>query len=490
MRRLPGVCAVVILLLVAGCQAPAHGPSLPERPDDDPGMSQTPAPDPSEDVIGWENGVWHDDPLPVDASDGLNGSELGLVVNRSMARVEYLRRVEFDRVVPVEVITRAEFADQVEGGGSGDVNRSRAQFRNTKFEALFLVGEGTNADQRRRNNTKNTVLGYYAPAKDRITIISETETPTVTERTLAHELVHAYQWGRYDMSRLFGPTMEERNAGRAVFEGVARYLDRRYDDRCGGEWACVSPPPDPNGSDGGGGGDVHRGLALLQYFPYSDGPVLVDHQRRKGGWDAVADLYTDPPESTEQVIDPELYRIDPPSDVTVRNRSNEAWTRVRPPGNGPGFESVGQPGLTAMFAYPAYDDRGPRPVIPRSAFQNLEDGALDRSDPFTYDVPPADGWDGDKMYVYANESGATGYVWRLAWDTGADAREFADAYRRLLRYWGGEPRGGVWHIPESESQFGDTFAFRVDGSTVTIVNGPGVGDLEGIHAPVRTWGPG
>jgi hypothetical protein len=36
-------------------------------------MSETPAPDPLEVVIGWENGVWYDDPIPIEDSDGLNG---------------------------------------------------------------------------------------------------------------------------------------------------------------------------------------------------------------------------------------------------------------------------------------------------------------------------------------------------------------------------------------------------------------------------------
>jgi hypothetical protein len=488
MRRFVGICALVALVLLAGCQAPTNSPSLPDRPGDGPGMSETPAPDPGEDVIGWENGVWYDDPIPVDASDGLNESELGLVVNRSMARVEYLRLVEFNRTVPVKIISREEFGNRVSNNGS-TTNESRRAFENTKFEALFLIGEDEDAIDRQKNNTRNTTLGFYAPGRDRITIISDTDAPTINERTLAHELVHAFQWGAYDMGKLSGRTMEDRTAGRAVFEGEARYLDRRYDDRCSDTWDCVTPPVSGDDGSGDDGEEIHRGLVILRYFPYSDGPGLINRRYTKGGWDAVADLYANPPTSTEQVIDPRKYRIDLPTEVTIRNRSDEEWSRVRSPGS-PGFESVGQPGITAMFAYPAYDDRGSRPVVPRSEFLNVENGAVDRTDPFNYDIPPANGWDGDKMYVYANESGETGYVWRLVWDSDADAEAFARAYRRLLRYWGGEPRDGAWHIPASESPFGDAFAIRIDGSTVTIVNGPTVDGLDGIHAPVKAWNSG
>jgi len=481
MRRFVGLCAVAALLVLAGCQAPTHGSDLPDRPGNEPGMGDTPAPDPDEDVIGWENGVWYDDPIPINESDGLNDTELGLVVNRSMARVEYLRRGEFNRTVPVEIISRAAFADRVDDDeANAGEDRPERLFEDTTFEALFLVGEGESASDQQDENRKNSVLGYYASGRNRITIVSDSATPAMDERTLAHELVHAFQWDHYQMRRLGGWTMEKRNAGDAVIEGVARYLDRRYADRCGDLWDCVTPPAADTGSDDG---EIHMGLFVLQYFPYSDGPVLIDRRRSEGGWDAVAGLYADPPGSTEQVIDPDRYRTDTPRAVTVENRSDERWRRVPRPGGGPAFESVGQPGLTAMFAYPAYDDREADLPLPKSAFLNREDGTLNRTDPFEYDAAPVGGWDGDGMYVYANESNATGYVWRLAWDSAADAREFADAYRRLLRYWGGNRGAGAWRIPEGEHGFADAVAIEIEGSTVTIVNGPTVDSLGGIHAP-------
>jgi hypothetical protein len=486
MRRAVGVCAVATLLVLAGCQAPTQGPELPDRPGNEPGMSETPALDPTRDVIGWENGVWYDDPIPINASDGLNDTELGLVVNRSMARVEHLRRGEFDRTVPVEIISRAEFRDRI-GGGNENRDRTAQLFENATYEALFLIGEDQSANAQRQATTGSSVLGYYAPAKNRITIVSDTDVVSIDEGTLAHELVHAFQWEHHRMRNLAGRTIEKRNAGRAVIEGVARYLDRRYLDRCGDTWDCVMPPSDD--AEGDDTARIHRGLAVLRFFPYSDGPVLVDRLRSEGGWDAVDGLYDHPPESTEQVIDPSKYREDAPVEVTVADESDEAWTRIGPSGGG-ASESVGQPGLTAMFAYPAYDDRRAEPVLEKTAFQNRHNGGLNRTDPFNYDTEPVSGWDGDRMYVYANESNTTGYVWRLAWDSAADAREFADAYRRLLRYWGGEQSGGLWRIPEAESGFGDAFAIEVDGSTVTIVNGPTADALDSIHGPVATWESG
>jgi len=480
-----GAVAVAVLLVLSGCVAPTSPWALPDRPGNEPGMSETPAPDPEGDVLGWENGHWHDDPLPINATDGLNETELGAVVNRSMARVEYLRRVEFDRVVPVTIISRSTFRERVTDGNTTP-STARRRFENARSEALFLVGENRSATRSQQNNTATGVLGFYAPGKDRITIVSESETPTISEGTLGHELVHALQWGTYDMSQFTGRTIEARNTNRAVFEGDARYVDRRYGERCGAEWACVSPPPNGGDGDGGGGGGFHFGLYLLQYFPYSDGPGLIERRLDVGGWGAVADLYERPPASTEQVIDPGTYGESGPREIRVPDRSDGAWRRI--PRNR--TETVGQPGITAMLAYPAFENsRSNRSVVPRRRVLNVRNGSVDRTDPYDYDIPPADGWDGDEMVIYASGS-ETGYVWRLAWDTKADAREFATAYARLLTYWGGERRNGVWRIPEGESGFADAFAVRVTGSTVTIVNAPTVGDLDGVHGPVASWRSG
>jgi hypothetical protein len=104
---------------------------------------------------------------------------------------------------------------------------------------------------------------------------------------------------------------------------------------------------------------------------------------------------------------------------------------------------------------------------------------VNRQDPFEYDVAPADGWAGGKMYVY--ESGDDlGYVWRTKWNDPSEAREFADAWRSVIRHWGGERvSDDVWSITDSE--FTDAFRIRRNGDTVTIVNGPERADLSAVH---------
>jgi len=465
--------AVAALVVLAGCSAL---PATDSRPT--PGEPAT-APgdlvDPDGDVLGWEGGYWYNESLPVTAGDGLNETERELVVNRSMARVEHLRGIEFEESVPVEVISRATYREEY--AGSGNTSDALRTFDDAKFEALFLVGEDRDAIDVQRSNRGSNVLGFYSPSADRIVVVSPTDTPQIRETTLGHELVHALQFRQlgagYD-----SPTRDRANANSGLVEGDARFVDHQYGDRCDADWACVTA------SGGGGGGDLHLGVYLLKYFPYSDGPGFVEHFYDDGGWAAVGDRYGDPPASSEQVAQPEKYGVDEPADPTLRDRSSSEWRRVSVDGRAP-YAEVGVGGLTAMLAYPAYDDSRQGAVLSPQAFLNYRDSQVDSRDPFDYATTPVEGWDGERMWVYEHDDGDLGYTWRIAWDSARDATEFADSYRDLLRYWVGERvdgQPGVWRIPEGESPFADAFRLTVDGDRVTVVNAPGTDELDDVHA--------
>jgi len=501
------VLAVVAMVALAGCSLPAFEPSEVGTTS---GSSTAPAPegdgeipDPDGDVKGWENGVWYNESLAVDANDGLNESELAMVVNRSMARVEYVREVEFERDVPVSVISREEYADRQSGDGGGD--DAAAVREGARLEALFLVGERTDAGEEQSATRSATVQGFYSPTEDEITIVAPTDAPAVDEVTLAHELVHAYQFrGNLDVRFPQDPTRDERRALVALIEGDANYVDRKVRARCEGAWSCLGT--DDGGTDDGGattrstvpptaatestappttatestasatteagaaGPRPNMGLYLLSYFPYAEGEEYVAAVERDGGWAAVNDLYADPPSSSEQVI----HRVDDAAgSVSVRDRSTDAWSRVGGDADG---VVMGEADVATMFAATLYDDREGS-LVARDRFLT-DDGPV----PITYGLEPSDGWDGDRFHAYERDDGDVGYVWRLGFDSEAEARAFAEAYRDLLRYHDADrERPGVFVI--DDSPYADAFAVDVDGDRVTIVNAPTVDDLDDVHEP-------
>lgn len=437
--------------------------------------------DPATDRLGWEDGYWANESLSVDNDDGLNERELDAVVARSMARVEVVRDQEFRSSVPVEIISRAEF----KSASRPELTPSLRTFDNTVFEAMFFVGEDRSSVQVQLDNQGENVLGYFDPRNDTIKLVADSGQPKLSnERTLGHELVHAMQDQYHNLSAITGATRDESNGQSALIEGDARTVGLAYESRCGDDWSCLSSP-----SDSPSLSDVHVGIYLLNFFPYSDGPGLISQLRAQGGWSAVDAAFDDPPASAEQSIYPEKYTQprDSPAPVSLADTAGDGWQRVRPESPAAATDRadsarLGQSGLSAMFAYTVFDQSGPGLVPPRSVT------SPDSSDPLNYDFAATDGWAGDRLHVYENPDAGpnqTAYVWRLTWDSAADAREFADGYRRLLQYWGASPvdgRENVRTIPEGDT-FGDAFRVTRDGDTVTVVNAPTVDDLDAVHQP-------
>jgi hypothetical protein len=468
--------ALTLLLVLAGCQtpgAPAQGPA--------PADGDGPA-DPATDRLGWENGYWHNESLSITPEDGLNASEREQVVARAMARVELVRQLEFEESVPVRVINRSTFANQSGGGAS---NASFQRFDNAKFEALFLVGEANDSVSTQDETRTAGVAGYYSPGRDSIVIVSDSATPRLTsERTLAHELVHALQDQHFDLGNRSAETRDAYQGQNGLIEGDATLTQRRYMERCGTQWDCISA--EFTGGGDNTGAERHPGIFYLMYFPYGAGPNFVEARFERGGWEAVNAAYDDIPAGSPAIIYPDRYGSYEPASVRLPDRSDETWSRVSPPGR-PDHAVLGQSAIAAGIAYTVIDDVNDSAVAqPGDVFNYEADGSLDRASPFNYGVAGADGWEGGRMYVY--ERGAeSGYVWRTEWTDAEAAATFVTVWGKVIQHWGGtEVADGVYTIEDGE--FADSFALRQHGATVTIVNGPTRASLDRIHSPANAGG--
>jgi hypothetical protein len=438
-RRLLAV-GLAALLVLAGCSAaPLEGGDR-EDPDGDP--------------IGWEDGYWYDDALDVTTEDGLNETERRHVAARTMARVEKIRGLEFQSRVPIEVISRDEYRQQ-RGDSASDPSSDFNRWNDQVWEAIFIVDEDNNVSTTLDSVFGSSVQGYYSPGKDEIVLVSNTETPTVDRATLSHELVHALQDQQFGLGRS-PETQDAQLAEDGLVEGDANFVEEAYERRCGREWNCLERPDRSGG--GGGDGPFNRGLFTTIFAPYAAGPGFVGELKERGGWEAVNDAYEQYPSSTEQVIHPDRYPDDKPVRITLNDRSADNWARFDVD---PEYDTVGEASVYAMFW----------------ANDRLGDHAQ-----YEYAHPFSTGWDGDKVVPYENEAGEYGYVWRSEWDSAAEAREFLDAYRGLLRSHEATARdGGVFVIPESDP-YADAFRVSRSGNTVTIVNAPTVDQLDGVHA--------
>jgi len=483
--------AVALMLVVAGCsQAPGGATTTAETTQPESGVATTTdsgadreivkPDDPDTDTLGWEDGLWYNETINVTRGDGLNDTELETVVSRSMARVERIRGLEFDERVPVEIQTREEFRAEQRGRSGSETYRT---LQNAKFEALFMINESTDSLAVQRRNSGSSVGGYYSPADEEIVVISDNvSTPQLNEITLSQELFHALQDQQFNISSYNQSTRELHNANDGLIEGDGNYVDYLYEQRCRDEWGgdCLFPQTPP----GSAGQLANIGPYLLRFQPYSDGPSFVRGVQRRGGWEAVNDLYERPPASTEQVIHPEKYGEDEPAALGIEDASDENWTRLTLDRR-PDYASLGEAGLFSMFMYPAFATEGQTQIVPAQSFFNRgSDGEIDRLDPYDYNSTYSDGWDGDKLAVYTSETAAeneTGYVWKSVWDSERDAGEFVDGYRQLLRANNAtavEGRANTWRI---EGEFADAVHVERTGDTVVVTNAPTVADLGDVR---------
>jgi hypothetical protein len=410
------------------------------------------------DRLGVEGGAQYDEQLAVTPGDGLNRTELAAVVNRTMARVEVIRGLEFTRTVPVEVISRAEYRNR----SVFDRDRPPAvrQFREQVWEATFVVGEDESVDEAFGEVFGSRVVGYYSPGKDRIVIVSDEPTPKLDRATLAHELVHALQDQHFSLGG-GARSRDEAVARDGLVEGDARYVEVLYERRCAGNWSCIPRP------DGPGGGSVDQALFTAIFQPYSEGAGFVATLRDRNGWAAVNAAYDDFPASTEQVIHPAKYPDEEPVEVSVPDRSTRQWSPIPARAKS---ERLGELGVyTALWA---------------TRTLNREDHF--RTDPLTprnYSHPVSAGWGGDSFVPYRDGDGGFGYVWKIQWDTRGDAETFVRAYRRLLLLGIDAARRGAGQdvFAADEGPFADAYRIERRGKTVVITNAPTVAELDEIR---------
>jgi len=414
--------------------------------------SSTGPPDPDEDRLGWEDGYWYNESLPITPDDGYDRSELEALLARTMARVELVRELEFTRNVDVEVISREEYRRQ------NVFEQEPDPFQNQVYEATFLINESTDAADAFNEVYSGSVGGYYYD--DQIVLVSNDPDATQVDRaTLAHELQHALQ----DQHGLYvsrgGDTTDASAARTALSEGEANFVMDRYQERCRSEWECIPEPEEGNSTR-----SYNVGLFLTLFVPYSDGPTYVESLYQRGGWDAVGAAYDDPPLSTAQVIHPERYPDEDPVEVTVEDRSSGDWRRMR--GGSGVSDTLGEAVLYAMFWHNGVIE---------------EDHLFSDERRYNYSHPITEGWAGDRVQPYRNGN-QFGYVFETVWDTPADAREFRDAYLQLLDQQGAvELSDGVYRVPK-DRPYGDAFRVELEGDTVRIVNAPTVEQLDEVHS--------
>ncbi len=188
-------------------------------------------------------------------------------------------------------------------------------------------------------------------------------------------------------------------------------------------------------------------------FPYTYGLAFAMALQEQG-WQAVDAAYADPPRSTEQILHPEKYTSgDEPQIVPLpplTDTLGAGWHLVE-------AETLGEFQTNLYLAQ--------------------------RVDQKTADLA-GQGWDGDRYALYIRDS-ADLLVFATAWDSPADAEEFAAAYRQYAEGKYGRP---PTHSSETEAWWEtpvQTAALMWEGPAALLILGPDRATVEKVLAALR-----
>lgn len=427
---------------------------------------EAPPADPDNDTIGWEDGRWHNESIPLNQSDGLNETEREAFLARSLARIEAVKdtEIDLDTKITYQLESEYEFC-----GGTSDPDEKLLE--NIRWEAGFAVGEETDVQE---VDPCEPPVAYFGGEEygGVVVVVEDPETYRLDGRVLIHELAHAVQ--PEAKSPFDRTTVDGSQARYAVIEGDANWVTANYVRRCGETWECERYPEFVETNVSG----AEYAIRVESLFGYTSGPAYVADLVEREGYDAVAAKFPAPPSTTEQVIH---YTDERRICTDVQAQPRGSWARV-------GDDRLGEVGVFTTFWYGSYaydagvmDPNGiyetpaSRHVMHNNSIAALE-GPYKR---FNYTHSTSAGWAGDRLVAYSNGS-HTGYVWKTKWDTEKDASEFHEAYRKILSAHDARSGGnGTWVI--TDGPFADTFRVVRDGNEVIIVNGPTVSATATIH---------
>jgi len=453
------VVAVVVVLLIAGCQAPVIGPDATETDlldstqtdtdaettgsitDETTPTSTDVAETEAEKTTTEQRGTatpkateTTEAPPPSNETDGTNsiaveGGNLTLSADRVFADV---RDVMAADVTPPRQVTVFENMSELRatlGGGAVRVPRF--------YELLGLEpGVGLNGTEfERMENGLTFDRGFIYIVK------SPDGDPASTEWVLAHEFGH-YVNLRLDrvttLQSNLGRTTDESYVVRAVREGATVLATDAYLAQHGNRTEPTAPLYD-------------RLLAAVspgEIDRYGFSQYVFGHRYVADRIDDPADLdsvFENPPRTSEQVIHGYAPDAEPPAELNVTVNASGAW------------RSGGSDRLGEAFVRYALENG----VTPERAAE------------------AAAGWGTDRLYyLRPTTGGESSYAWTFRWDDAANATEFERALRNFLDERGDRLEKG-WSLGNATA----TLHSPTDRTTVLLLGNESLVDNTAVTSP-------
>ncbi|MFN2484469.1 MAG: hypothetical protein ABR509_05960, partial [Candidatus Limnocylindria bacterium] len=333
--------------------------------------------------------------------------QIAEVFSRIEEQVIRIRGLPRPDIGPADILTRAELEEELMADFEKDYTDAERRADNVTLRAMGLLEPDEDVADLQLALLQGAVLGFYDEDERRMAVVSDAGLTRDAQETYAHEYTHALQDGAVGLEsmRLDVDGDDDGAMARlAVVEGDA--MITMY------AWSASYLGPDepvPSAGSGASGDsdpdeappvEIPDFLIESLFFPYTYGTNFMSALHERGGYEAVNQALDDPPESTEQIVHPETYFDDEqPIEVAIPDLAAEL---------GEGWEQVESTPIGEVTLRITIDQIGANRGSAEAA---------------------AAGWGGDHLVVAAGPDEAFALAWRLAWDSPADAAEFATIYR-------------------------------------------------------------
>ena len=377
---------------------------------------------------------------------------LAAQIDAVVAQVPPIRQLQTTKDVPYQFITRDDFRNYLISAADEDTTPEWRAAEERFLKRLGLLPADADLNTLLLDLYTAEVAAYYQPQNGTFYIIQTGQPFGPADKvTTAHEYTHALQDQHFDLE---GVRIKDPAAGDAalaqlsVIEGDATLTSQ--------EWMIANMSEQEqlqllNEALGQLNQDQLANMPLILRrqleFPYTEGFLFTRDIYGLGGYDAVNQAIQTPPQSTEQILHSDkYYNHEAPVAVTLGDQSatlGDGWSNVYQ-------QTMGELNIQVLATggeLPPLNVPGLPAVWPHAEV--------------------AAGWGGDRLDMYENISGAWAIDWETAWDTQADADEFAARMADLAATFGGLSR----MLPGAEAN-----SVRVlitsDQQTLDLLSGP------------------
>jgi hypothetical protein len=338
------------------------------------------------------------------------GSDELAVYNEIQAQVEELRQLPPAPAGEPVLLDETGIREWMKKAFEGVDHESLAS-RSRLFAHLGLLPEGSSLEQLEVDLNSGQAVGFYDTESKQLFLLSESGGVGALQRlTYSHEYTHAMQDQQFDLSKMDidAPGQSDRSLARtSLVEGDASLAMMQWAQAHMSipDLLAVSLSDDSSAE----AAQLEAAPAILRedlMFPYTNGLNFVKSVYATGGWAAVDKIWADPPDSTSQILHPELYTqgFEPALLVLspIPSEVGGGWQMALQ-------DTMGELQLRVWLA-------GEKPTA--------EDGSAA--------AEAVAAWGGDRIGLYEGPDGAWAVVLRTTWRTAAGRALFETAVNARL----------------------------------------------------------